>query len=235
MTLKNNNGIEFVQPPEGFSYPDVIVSTDYSMPPKSFGGVNSRKQGAAIVLNYCEYLVFRTPLKNAVSVSTGLIDRLYEKAIQIDQEQGCNSTHPSFKSLMYACKEIVSEKYNPIFFNSLDALKMYIHRYGAVLVEFSYPHKLESGLRVPLFRDPPYNFNGSYFKTNVDTNEYFSKLFIAYGYNSEYILVANSLSEKWGSLGFIKIKTGLFNKEMGTSDGAKFFIKGGVFENGFGG
>jgi hypothetical protein len=134
---------------------------------------------------------------------------------------------------MYACKEIVNKKYNPIFFKSLDSLKMYIHRYGAVLVEFSYPHDLSSGTRIPVFRNPPYNFNS--LPENMDANEHFSKIFIAYGYNSKYIFVANSLSEKWGSLGFIKIKTGLFNKEMGTSDDAKFFIKGGVFENGFGG
>jgi hypothetical protein len=43
MTIKNNNGIEFVNPPSGFSYPDTLVSTDYSMPPKSFGGVKSKK------------------------------------------------------------------------------------------------------------------------------------------------------------------------------------------------
>jgi hypothetical protein len=43
MTIKNNYGIEFVQPPEGFSYPDVLISTDYSMPPKSFGGDKSKK------------------------------------------------------------------------------------------------------------------------------------------------------------------------------------------------
>lgn len=233
MTIKNNNGIEFVNPPSGFSYPDVLISTDYSMPPKSFGGVKSRKQGAAKILNYCEYLVFRTPGKNAVSVSDGLIDNLYNAAIELDAQIGLNTTHPSLISLMNASKEIINSNYNPKFFNTIDSLKMFIHRFGAVLVEFSYPHDLSSGTRIPVFRNPPYNFNS--LPENMDANEHFSKIFIAYGYNSEYILVANSLSEKWGSLGFIKIKTSLFNTNMNTSDGAKFFIKGGVFENGFGG
>lgn len=66
--------------------------------------------------------------------------------------------------------------------------------------------------------------------------EDYTKVWIAFGYDKDYLLVLNSLGPGWGKLGFAKIKWSLLTGNVVVGDDntqKRCFIKSAVFRGAF--
>ena len=181
---------------------------------------------SSIVANYVEYLRMRRinispKINNYDSAYTKISDNeiisLYKEAKKKDDDSIENgSDYPSLLSLAQA----YGDKYFPgqkiLWFKTQKILKLVLHKFGACVVEFNYPYENPGNSPVELF---PKLSNTNSFSLTSSSDKLgalsdFSKVFVAYGYDSNGLVVMNSLSQLWGSLGFCKIPFSLFDKQM---------------------
>lgn len=162
--------------------------------------------GASLVIQYIEGYIYRT--YGLYRANNNYIEALYNKAIEIESETNNEYNYddlPKLESLMkacqllgYVCNGIGNKAGNSALNleigyvkNNINDLKYFIRQYGQLILET----KLTS---------TTYNQYNYSIKTIGDDLEYdeYSKGFIMYGYDDEYIYIQNSLGSFAGLCGF---------------------------------
>lgn len=175
-----------------------------------------QKSASMLLAQFAEAALFQTvdttELSNTV-INTTLYDNIKNKDGYISFKSGCLALLTLLKM-----KNPVWNKINPeiVWFNSIAGIKHYLHRCNYLLIEMFADKAF-------LNTDDHSLVNEFYIQNSLGiATGKLSKGFIACGYDSDGIIVMNSLGQFVGSIGFHKIKYELF---------AKRFIRGCAFLN----
>lgn len=108
-------------------------------------------------------------------------------------------------------------------------LKWQLHRYKCAIVETYLPQA---------FTTNPSSFTIESFGTSMSVlRKNYTKVWVAFGYDADGLILLNSLGASWGKLGFVKIKWGLLtgNVVVDADDNIqkRCFIKSAAFKGCF--
>lgn len=170
-----------------------------SSSPNSFSG---NLAGVSLVAQYLQGYRFMTNSHQKIT-NQSLLSNVHAKALQLDSsllDEGmideASDTYPTLKSIMQAYIDLsYAKNVDGVKFihNDTSSLKYYMYQYSGIIIEC----KLTS---------TTYNAHGIDISAAGELqNEYFTKGFIAYGFDSTYMYVQNSLGINNGSIGFHRI------------------------------
>ena len=161
---------------------------------------NPKYAGALLVMQYIEGYVYRTwGMRRA---KDDMIEALYNAAKDIEPKTNDGDYPPlealmnaAFNGLHYVQNGDTGTKVNVAYVkNTANYLKYYIRQYGQLIIEAKITSTTHS--------QHGYTIN----KVGNDMGyDGYSKGFIAYGYNGDYMFVQNSLGPFVGKLGFHRI------------------------------
>lgn len=182
----------------------------FAPPPRRPNPSKPGQEGALLVMQYVEGYMYRTyGMRRA---SDALADAVLAKAREMERDSDDefqDDDYPQLKTLLDACQlagcvcngegnlgQVGAEA--GFVSNAPDHLKYYIRQYGQLILET----KLTS---------TTYNQYGITIDSAGESLDYdnYSKGFIAYGYDANWIYVQNSLGPFAGSLGFQRISWGV--------------------------
>lgn len=163
--------------------------------------VSGNIAGTSLVAQYLQGYRFWTNSHQKINATA--LTAVHTKAIQLDEKllddeliEEVSETYPTMKSTLQAfidlnyVKNVDGVKFIK---NDQTSLKYYMYQYSGILIDC----KLTS---------TTYNAHGvDISSAGEELNEYFSKGFIAYGFNSTHMYVQNSLGINNGSIGFHRI------------------------------
>lgn len=170
-----------------------------SSSPNSFSG---NLAGISLVVQYLQGYRFRTNSHSKVS-DTATMNKIWTEAIKLDEKlvdqellEEASEMYPSLKSTMQAFIDLgYVQNVDGVKFIKNDAasLKYYMYQYGGIIIECN-------------LTSTTYNAHDVDISSAGELqNEYFTKGFIAYGFDDKYIYAQNSLGIHNGSIGFHRI------------------------------
>lgn len=215
--LKDTATFDFESDSTEWSFPSKLNHVEYMTKPHSSTGHHS---GAYLLASFLEAVTFQ--LKDPVIFTdTQIVDIIYNPSknniskyitLKNGMETICDYIHDTLN-----LKNISSK--NIIWFNSIELCKRYIHRNNYIIVEMQCDSYLLNYSN---------HLQGSKFDINVQSSSISSKYtkgFICCGYDSTGFILFNSLGDRYGSNGFVRVSNNVFIKN---------FIKGATINNIFG-
>jgi len=164
------------------------------------------QEGAVLVMQYIEGYVYRTYGLRRAGYSN--IEALCSKARQMEAESGTGSQdpedYPMLETLMKACQQTgyvcngtgasALDLEVGYIKNQINDLKYFIRQYGQLIIE--------TKLTTSTYNQ--YDYTIAEVGEDLGYDEY-SKGFIAYGYNGDYMYIQNTLGPFAGMLGFHRV------------------------------
>ena len=158
--------------------------------------------GISLVAQYLQGYRFWTNSHSKIT-DQAILRRVFNKAIELDEKlvdsgllEEASDTYPSLKSTMQAfidlnyVKNVDGVKFIK---NDTASLKYYMYQYSGIILECN-------------LTSTTYNAHDVDISSAGDLqNEYFTKGFIAYGFDDKYVYAQNSLGIHNGSIGFHRI------------------------------
>lgn len=194
MFLKNTAGITYS--PAGASILQSVNGLQFMNRPKNVVGV---KSGTAVVCSYLESFKLRTDGHGEIGQAG--IDGLFQAALAREQTSRPSAAIPSLKSLADAC---VAQSYvlnaGVGWFNTADAFRYFMSEYKAAIVELKVTTAVFSAA----------DFLISDVGSLIDDTR--TKGFVACCYDSDHVLLQNTLGESAGIAGFHKMTWSVFQR-----------------------
>ena len=198
--LQNAQMMEF--PAKGTN-PSSLNWFDFSCPTKSSNGPDG---GPAMIASFFESIYFRKGSPKQISISSlqRYIENAHAKDVQLEDSgvvEDFIASDDGYVTLQNFLKCLEEDhkfiKGQLQWTDNVSCLKWMIHKYKAAIVQ---TYLLDSFTNNPT----GFNIDSSGSSTRALRKDY-SKVWIAFGYDSSRLLVFNSLSHRWGKLGFAKI------------------------------
>ena len=170
---------------------------DYTSSPNSW---TDELAGVSLVLQYLQGYNFRTFGHKKANTKSQLT-AVHAAAVALDESlesilDDLSEMYPTLHSVMqaFADKGYAIHSEGPkMIKNTIDDIKGMIYEYGGIILECK-------------LTDTTYNAHGyDIDSAGTEINESFTKGFIAYGFDSDYVYVQNSLGINAGSIGFHRI------------------------------
>lgn len=205
-TIYNNTTYSNIASPKIID--ESVNGMKYSVKPIAYIGERS---GCALAAQYLGTLFNK--LGYSARMTLDQIDAIYDKALQLDASKDVHSKlFPTMKSVLDACVELEYIKNAElVMFNDAKTLQWYMHEYKNVLVQLRLTSKTQNAYGFEIDDVGDELFKGVY-----------SKGFIAMQYDTEGLILQNSLGENIGARGFNRISWETFNQLF--IDGATFKI-----------
>lgn len=211
--------------------PEKLNFIDFSTPVKT---INGPKSGPTMVASFLESMHFRSanPAKviqaniDALIASAHALDVTYEDTIEdfVASDDGYVTLENFLKAVKAQNKLI---KGDIIWCKNVLSIKRLIHKYKCAIIECYLANTFLTA-------------NASFTISSVGIGQIpvkdYTKCFVAFGYDSNFLYVQNSLGPKWGSLGFAKIAWSALASNVtlpGDEGQATCFIKAAAFKNCF--
>ena len=227
-----NPSLTYTEADSGSTVPIKLNFIDFSTPVKSINGPFS---GPTMVASFLESLHFRTanPAKIAqanieqITAAAKALDVAYEDAGTIEDFVASDDGYVTLENFLKALK--THNKFikgNLTWCKTVKTIKQFIHRYKCAIVECYLANSF-------LSQNASFTIDSAGTGT-IPVKDY-TKCFIAFGYDENYVYVQNSLGLKYGSLGFAKIKWSVLTGNVNLPDEGdkQCLIKAAAFKNCF--
>lgn len=226
------SNLTYTEAESGSVFPKMLNFIDYSTPVKSVKGSTS---GPTMVANFLESIYFRKHTAKKMKDSdiaqyiaaAQVLDKQYEDTLEdfYASDDGYVTLENYLKVVKTGNKHISGDI---IWCKQTNSLKRYIHKYKCVIVETYLANSFLTSTAKGIFN---INTTGN---GQIKVKDY-TKVFVAFGYDSSGLVVLNSLGPAWGSAGFAKISWNVLNGNVTLPDEGdqRCFIKAAVFKNCF--
>lgn len=186
-----------------------IDGMKYSIHPISYVG---EKSGTALVAQYLGTLFNK--IGYSASIDEAVVNAIYDESCSLDRQNGIQSgMFPTLESSMNACMQLGFVKNTELtMFNDVKTLKWQMHEYKNAIVQLSLTDTTKNA----------YNFEISSTGYQLADGKY-TKGFIVMQYDSEGLILQNSLGRNAGAAGFNRIAWPVFESLF--VDGSTFKVK----------
>ena len=186
-----------------------IDGMKYSIHPISYVG---EKSGTALVAQYLGTLFNK--IGYSASIDEAVVNAIYDESCSLDRQNGIQSgMFPTLESSMNACMQLGFVKNTELtMFNDVKTLKWQMHEYKNAIVQLSLTDTTKNA----------YDFEISSTGYQLADGKY-TKGFIVMQYDSEGLILQNSLGRNVGAAGFNRIAWPVFESLF--VDGSTFKVK----------
>ena len=186
-----------------------IDGMKYSIHPMSYVG---EKSGTALVAQYLGTLFNK--IGYSASIDEAVVNAIYDESCSLDRQNGIQSgMFPTLESSMNACMQLGFVKNTELtMFNDVKTLKWQMHEYKNAIVQ----------LRLTDTTKNAYDFKISSTGYQLADGKY-TKGFIVMQYDSEGLILQNSLGRNAGAAGFNRMAWPVFESLF--VDGSTFKVK----------
>lgn len=199
------------------------------------------RSGPVMVASFLESVHFRKSKVSPQKMKDSDIDALIAAAQQLDSSlessiddfyassDGYVTLESYLNAIKTSSKNFIAG--SPMYCREVETLKRWIHKYKCAIVETYLANSFLTEVVAPGTFSIPSAGNGP-----IKVKDY-TKAFAAVGYDTDGLLVLNSLGPSWGSLGYAKISWSVLTGNVtfpDNSDTARCFIKAAAFSHCFG-
>ena len=186
-----------------------IDGMKYSIHPISYVG---EKSGTALVAQYLGTLFNK--IGYSASIDEAVVNTIYDESCSLDRQNGIQSgMFPTLESSMNACMQLGFVKNTELaMFNDVKTLKWQMHEYKNAIVQLSLTDTTKNA----------YDFEISSTGYQLADGKY-TKGFIVMQYDSEGLILQNSLGRNVGAAGFNRMAWPVFESLF--VDGSTFKVK----------